>query len=190
MTDYDVTKSKRIYWASGVVSICGIIFEVLFGALGSYVLGDGVKQYTLTISLFLTGMGIGAFLSERVMKNLIQAFIVIEFVIGLIGGFSAFALFGVTAYLGSGSNAIFLYSIILIVGTLTGLELPILIRKANQIGVEINKSTARVLFSDYAGGLIGGLLFVYWFRPEFGMVKTAFLIAIVNVFIALWILLL
>jgi spermidine synthase len=188
MIDYDVTKSKRIYWASGIVSICGIIFEVLFGALGSYILGDGVKQYTLTISLFLTGMGIGAFLSERVMKNLIQAFIVIEFVIGLIGGFSAFVLFGVTAYIGGGSDAIFLYSTILIVGTLTGLELPILIRKANEIGVEMNKSTARVLFSDYAGGLIGGLLFVYWFRPEFGMVKTAFLVAIVNVLIAFWIL--
>lgn len=188
MTDISAMKSKRIYWASGIVSICGIIFEVLFGALGSYILGDGVKQYTLTISLFLTGMGIGAYLSERVMKKLIQAFIIIEFIIALIGGFSAFLLFGVTAYLGSGSDAIFLYSTILIIGTLTGLELPILIRKANEIGVQINKSTARVLFSDYAGGLIGGLLFVYLFRPEFGMVKTAFLVAIINVIVALWIL--
>ncbi|WLD94769.1 polyamine aminopropyltransferase [Alkalihalobacillus sp. AL-G] len=188
MTDNNAIKSKRIYWASGIVSICGIIFEVLFGALGSYILGDGVKQYTLTISLFLTGMGIGSFLSERVMKKLIQAFIIIEFAVAFIGGFSAFLLFGVTAYLGSGSDAIFLYATILVIGTLTGLELPILIRKANEIGVQINKSTARVLFSDYAGGLIGGLLFLFLFRPQFGLVKTAFLVAIINIIVALWVL--
>lgn len=187
MSTYEEIKTKRIYWASGIVSVCGIIFEVLFGALGSYILGDSVKQYTLTISLFLTGMGIGAFLSERIMKKLIQAFIIIEFLIALIGGFSAFLLFGITAYLGDGTDTLFLYSVILIIGMLTGLELPILIRKANEIGVKINKSTARVLFSDYAGGLVGGILFVFLLRPQFGMVKTAFIVAIINLIVALWV---
>jgi spermidine synthase len=184
----DIRKSNAIYWASGIVSICGIIFEVLFGAIGSYILGDGVKQYTLTISLFLTGMGIGASLSEHVTKNLLISFVWIEYAIALIGGFSSFLLFGINAYLSSGTDALFLYTITLLVGTLTGVELPILIRKANEIGVTLNKSTARVLFSDYAGGLIGGLLFVYYLRPELGMVKTAFFVALINVSVALWVL--
>ncbi|WP_270179573.1 polyamine aminopropyltransferase [Alkalihalobacillus sp. CinArs1] len=179
-------KSSQLYWASGIVSICGIIFEVLFGALGSYILGDGVKQYTITISLFLTGMGIGASLSEKVVKHLITRFIVIELMIGIIGGISSFAVFGITSIAGEESTAIFLYSIILIVGGLTGLELPILIRKANEIGVEMNKSTARVLFSDYAGGLVGGLLFAFYLRPEFGLVKSAFLVALINILVAFW----
>ncbi|WP_133580689.1 polyamine aminopropyltransferase [Aureibacillus halotolerans] len=179
---------NSLYWASGIVSICGIIFEVLFGALGSYILGDGVKQYTLTISLFLTGMGIGAAISEKVTKNLILSFVWIEYAIGLIGGFSAFILFGVTAYLPGGTDALVLYGITLIVGTFTGVELPVLIRKANEIGVSLSRSTARVLFSDYAGGLAGGLLFVFLLRPQFGLVKTPFLVALVNVGIALWIL--
>lgn len=187
--EQNIKQSKAIYWASGIVSVCGIIFEVLFGAAGSYLLGDGVKQYTLTISLFLTGMGIGASISEKVTKNLILSFVWIEYLIGIIGGLSTFLLFGVSAFLESGMDAFFLYSITLIVGALTGVELPILIRKANEIGVTLQKSTARVLFSDYAGGLIGGLLFVYLLRPEFGLVKTAFLVAIINVAIALWILL-
>lgn len=188
MTNLSIKQSKAIYWASGIVSICGIIFEVLFGAAGSYLLGDGVKQYTLTISLFLTGMGIGASLSEKVTKHLILSFVWIEFTIGIIGGFSTFVLFGVTAFLSSGMDAFFLYFITLVVGALTGVELPILIRKANEIGVTLQKSTARVLFSDYAGGLIGGLLFVYLFRPQFGLVKTAFIVALINVTVALWIL--
>ncbi|WP_202081151.1 polyamine aminopropyltransferase [Caldalkalibacillus salinus] len=188
MDQHKVTQSKTIYWASGIVSICGIIFEVLFGALGSYLLGDGVKQYTLTISLFLTGMGIGASLSEKVTKGLILSFIWIEILIGIIGGFSSFLMFGITAYLGSGSDALFLYLVTLTIGALTGIELPILIRKANEIGVTLQRSTARVLFSDYAGGLIGGLLFVLLLRPQFGMVKTAFLVAIVNILVAMWLL--
>lgn len=188
MTDQEsLRQSRAIYYASGIVSICGIIFEVLFGALGSYILGDGVKQYTLTISLFLTGMGIGAYLSEKVTKNLVSSFIWIEYSIGLIGGFSAMLLFGVTAYLPSGTGSLFLYSVILLVGTLTGVELPILIRKANEIGVSLQKSTAKVLFSDYAGGLVGGLLFLFLLRPYFGLVKTAFLVALINVAVALWI---
>ncbi|MFC4320473.1 polyamine aminopropyltransferase [Litchfieldia salsa] len=181
-------KAKAIYWASGIVSICGIIFEVLFGAAGSYILGDGVKQYTLTISLFLTGMGIGSVLSEKVTRNLILSFVWIEFLIALIGGFSIFLLFGVTAYLSAGTDAFFLYSITLLVGALTGVELPILIRKANEIGENLNRSAARVLFSDYTGGLIGGLLFVYILRPQLGLVKTAFVVALINACVSMWLL--
>ncbi|GGC93730.1 polyamine aminopropyltransferase 1 [Thalassobacillus devorans] len=180
-----VKQSHFIYWASGIVSICGIIFEVLFGALGSYILGDGVKQYTLTISLFLTGMGIGASISEKVMKRLIVAFIWIEFMVALIGGFSSFIMFGMTAFAPDGTDALFLYTVTLTIGALTGLELPILIRKANEIGVELNRSTARVLFSDYAGGLIGGLLFVFLLRPQLGMVKSAFFVGLINLTVAM-----
>ncbi|WP_156291467.1 polyamine aminopropyltransferase [Oceanobacillus salinisoli] len=185
MNNEAVRKSNIIYWASGIVSICGIIFEVLFGALGSYILGDGVTQYTLTISLFLTGMGIGASLSEKVMKNLILAFVWIEFSVGLIGGFSSFMMFGITAFAPTGTDAFFLYFITLLIGALTGFELPILIRKANDIGVQLNRSTARVLFSDYAGGLIGGLLFAFLLRPQFGLVKSAFLVGCINIIVAL-----
>ncbi|GAA0611148.1 polyamine aminopropyltransferase [Virgibacillus siamensis] len=185
MNETAIRQSKIIYWSSGIVSICGIIFEVLFGALGSYILGDGVKQYTLTISLFLTGMGIGASLSEKFMKNLIITFVWIEFGVAIIGGFSSFTMFGITAFAPAGTDALYIYIITLTIGALTGVELPILIRKANEIGVTINKSTARVLFSDYAGGLIGGLLFVFLFRPYFGMVKTAFLVGCINLTVAL-----
>ncbi|MFD2926220.1 polyamine aminopropyltransferase [Halobacillus naozhouensis] len=184
MNNEAIRKSRVIYWASGIVSICGIIFEVLFGALGSYILGDGVKQYTLTISLFLTGMGIGASLSEKVMKKLIITFVWIEFMVALIGGFSSFMMFGMTAFAPAGSDALFLYLITFTVGALTGVELPILIRKANEIGVELSRSTARVLFSDYAGGLIGGLLFAFYLRPQMGMVKSAFFVACINLGVA------
>lgn len=181
-------QSQFIYWASGIVSICGIVFEVLFGAIGSYILGDGVKQYTLIISLFLTGMGIGASISEKVTGNLVLSFIYIEYLVALIGGFSSLAMFTITAIGANGTDALFLYTITLIIGALTGVELPILIRKANEIGVTLERSTARVLFSDYAGGLIGGLLFVFFLRPQLGMIQSAFFVGCINLLVALVIL--
>ncbi|AKG04133.1 spermidine synthase [Salimicrobium jeotgali] len=188
MNEKGLKQSKLIYWASGIVSICGLIFEVLFGALGSYILGDGVKQYTLTISLFLTGMGVGASISERVTKDLVVAFIWTEFLVAVVGGFSSFLMFGMTAFAPAGSDALFLYTVTFTIGALTGVELPVLIRKANDIGVELNKSTARVLFSDYAGGLVGGLLFAFYLRPEMGMVKTAFFVGVINLSVAVLVL--
>ncbi|MBO8170310.1 MAG: polyamine aminopropyltransferase [Bacillaceae bacterium] len=183
-----IKQANKIYWASGIVSICGIIFEILLGAAGSYVLGDSVKQYAFIIGLFLTGMGIGAAISEKVSRQLISFFILIELGIGLIGGFSILALFAVMAYLDPGMEAFYLYSITLLIGGLTGLELPLLIRKATEIGVRLNRSAARVLFSDYAGSLIGSVLFALYLRHSLGLVKTAFVVALVNVLIALWML--
>ncbi|MCF6092558.1 polyamine aminopropyltransferase [Microaerobacter geothermalis] len=186
--EYKDNLTKKIYWASGIVSICGIIFEVLFGAAGSYILGDGVKQYTITIGLFLTGMGIGASLSERILKQLMAAFVWIEFAIALIGGTSILFLFGVMAFIGSGVEALFLYGVTVVIGALTGLELPILIRKATEIGTQLNRSAARVLFSDYAGSLIGAILFVILLRPSLGLVKTAFVVALINLLAGVWML--
>jgi len=182
-----MNKTNKLFWASAVVSIAGIVFEVLFGAVGSYVLGDGVKQYSITIGLFLTGMGIGSFLSERINKQLIQTFVIAEFAIGTIGGLSILTLFGISAYLDSGVDAIFLYLVILIVGGLTGLEMPILIRKVNELGTALNKNTARVLFFDYFGSLFGTILFVLALRTYLEFVRTAFLIAFFNILIGIYI---
>jgi spermidine synthase len=181
-----MTKVSKIYMASAIVSICGITFQVLLGALGSYTLGDSVKQYAFTIGLFLSGMGIGSFLSERVMKNLMDRFIQIEFAVALVGGFSSFLLFYILAFHDYVTGQLYLYAITVIIGALTGLELPILIRRASEIGEKLNRSTARVLFSDYAGSLIGAIGFVLLLRPWLGLIKTAFFIGFINLLVALW----
>jgi spermidine synthase len=181
-----MSKVSKIYMASAIVSICGITFQVLLGALGSYTLGDSVKQYAFTIGLFLSGMGIGSALSERMMKNLMDRFIQIEFIIAMAGGFSSFLLFYILAFHDYVTGQFFLYGITVIIGGLTGLELPILIRRASEIGEKLNRSTARVLFSDYAGSLIGAIGFVLLLRPWLGLIKTAFFIGIINIIVAIW----
>lgn len=182
----DLSTLRKIYFASAIVSICGITFQVLFGAVGSYAFGDSVATYAWTIGLFLSGMGVGSATSERLMKNLVARFIQVEFGVAIIGGTSSFLMFMVLAFYGVTTAEFYLRVVTFAVGALTGLELPILIRKAHQIGEELHRSTARVLFSDYAGSLIGAITFVLVLRPWLGMVKSAFIIGVVNAIIAIW----
>ena len=47
-----------------VIATCGLVYELLAGTLGSYVLGDSVTQFSLVIGLYLSAMGVGAWLSR------------------------------------------------------------------------------------------------------------------------------
>ncbi len=152
-----------IYLSSGIVSICGIVYQVLYGAVGSYLFGDGVLFYSITIGLFLMGMGIGASLSERIHNRLISTFVQIEYLIALIGGLSTLGAFYTLAQFGTEVSQLYLYLVITLTGALTGLELPILIRKAEEIGEESRKSVARVLLSDYGFSLIGAVGFACFY---------------------------
>ncbi|KAB8137747.1 polyamine aminopropyltransferase [Gracilibacillus oryzae] len=180
-----MSTQRYLYFSSGIVSICGIVYQVLYGAAGSYLFGDSVLFYCITIGLFLMAMGIGAALSERIKDFLVARFIQAEYMIALIGGLSIFGLFFIIAYFDAGIAQLYLYIVISLTGFFTGLELPILIRRVEDIREDISKSTARVLFFDYAGSLIGSIGFALLLRPMLGLIKTAFFIAIINAVVAL-----
>src|SRR6186713_362730 len=76
-----------------VIATCGLIYELVAGTLASYLLGDSVTQFSTIIGVYLFSMGIGSFLSRYFEKGLLQWFIRIELLVGLIGGFSAAILF-------------------------------------------------------------------------------------------------
>lgn len=177
---------NKMYLASAIVSICGIIYQVLYGGVGSYLLGNSILSYSLSIGLSLSGMGIGSLYSEKIKENLMNQFIGIEYIIAIVGGFSSFSLFMSSALLGQTNTMFILCFIMFVTGALTGVELPVLIRKANEKGQALERSTAMVLFSDYSGSLVGTLFFALFLQPKLGFIKTGFLVAMVNVIVALW----
>ncbi len=75
-----------------IIATCGLIYELVAGALASYLLGDSVKQFSFIIGTYLFSMGVGSFLAKYITKNLFDRFIDIELMIGLIGGCSSVAL--------------------------------------------------------------------------------------------------
>ena len=76
-----------------IIASCGLIYELIAGTLASYLLGDSVTQFSTVIGTYLFAMGIGSYLSRFIGKGLVAKFIAIELMVGVIGGFSATALF-------------------------------------------------------------------------------------------------
>lgn len=76
-----------------VIATCGLIYELLAGTLASYVLGDSVTQFSFVIGVYLSAMGVGAWLSRYIEDHLARYFIEIELALALLGGISAPVLF-------------------------------------------------------------------------------------------------
>ncbi len=54
--------------ATFLVAISGLIYELIAATLSSYLLGDSVRQFSLVIGIFLSSMGLGAWLSRYVSQ--------------------------------------------------------------------------------------------------------------------------
>ena len=71
-----------------LAGLCSLIYELLISTTSSYFLGDSVKQFSLTIGIYMAAMGVGSYLSKFLQKNILDWFIKIEVILGLIGGAS------------------------------------------------------------------------------------------------------
>jgi spermidine synthase len=165
-----------------VIAVCGLIYELQAATLSSFVLGDSVTQYSLIIGLYLSAMGLGAWLSGFLERGLARAFLEIELAVALVGGVSVPVL-----YLLSTRPAVFLvllYGGVLAVGTLVGLELPLLMRIVRE-RLEFKDVVSRVLTFDYAGALVASLLFPLFFLPQLGLVRTSLVTGTINALVAL-----
>jgi spermidine synthase len=166
-----------------VIASCGLVYELIAGALASYLLGDSVTQFSTVIGTYLFAMGIGSYLSRHVGKGLVAKFVTIELAVGLVGGSSAAALFLVFSYLAS--FRLVLYFFVTVVGVLVGLEIPLLLRILRG-RLEFKDLVSEVLTFDYLGALIASLLFPIVLAPKLGLVRTCFLFGILNAVVAGW----
>jgi spermidine synthase len=166
-----------------VIATCGLVYELIAGALASYLLGDSITQFSTVIGVYLFSMGIGSWLSRFINKNLIAIFIQVEILIGFVGGISAALLFVSFEYIES--FRILLYFLVCLIGTLVGFEIPILMRILEG-QLSFKDLVSKVFTFDYIGALLASLLFPLVLVPHLGLVKTSFLFGIFNVSVGLW----
>jgi spermidine synthase len=166
-----------------IIATCGLVYELLAGTLASYVLGDSVTQFSLIIGLYLSALGVGAWLSGFIDTELAKKFIEVEIAVALLGGLSAPLLFLSFARLSY--FQVILYSIVLGIGTLVGLEIPLLMRILKD-QLDFKDLVARVLTFDYIGALIASLLFPLFLVPKLGLVRTSLAFGILNAAVGLW----
>ena len=166
-----------------VIASCGLVYELIAGALASYLLGDSVTQFSTVIGTYLFAMGIGSYLSRHVGRGLVRKFVAIELAVGLVGGSSAALLFVAFSYLTS--FRLVLYFFVCVIGVLVGLEIPLLLRILKG-RLEFKDLVSEVLTFDYLGALVASLVFPIVLAPKLGLVRTCFLFGILNAVVAGW----
>lgn len=166
-----------------LIAACGLIYELIAGALASYLLGDSILQFSTVIGAYLFAMGIGSWMSKFLARGLVERFITIELMVGLVGGFSSTILFLAFAY--TDAFRLLLYLMVLVIGILVGLEIPLLMRILKE-RFQFHDLIANVLTFDYLGALGASLLFPLVLVPKLGMVRSALLFGLVNAGVALW----
>ena len=165
-----------------VIATAGLVYELVIAAVASYVLGDSVRQFSMIIGVYLSAMGLGAYLSRSIESQLELVFIDVELAAALIGGLSAPLLF--IAFSFTQLFQLILYSTVVLVGVLVGLELPLLIRILKR-DFEFKDLIAKSLTFDYAGALLGSLAFSLVLMPGLGLVRASLLCGLLNASAAL-----
>ena len=161
-----------------VAAACGIVYELLIGSVSSYFLGNSVEQYSLTIGFFLFAMGLGSWISRAVHGKLIRRLVALELWLGLFGGLTVPVLYLAHAY-----TSVYKYLmlvIILIIGTLIGLEIPLLTRILRRHG-SLRTILSNVLSVDYVGALTAAVLFPFFCLPVLGAFHTSLVAGGLNV---------
>ncbi len=177
-----ISEVRLLLFSVFVLSLCGIIYELVLGSLAAYLLGNPVQQYSITIGVFLSSMGLGSYLSRFLRKDLLKDFIIIEAALGFAGGVSVLIL----SYLFSFSPYYFLLHLffLIIIGALVGLEIPLITRIIKKYG-PFKNIISNVLTLDYMGGLAGAVLFPLVLFPFIGRLLTGITVGIINIIIAL-----
>ncbi|HEV7498940.1 MAG TPA: polyamine aminopropyltransferase [Vicinamibacteria bacterium] len=177
-------RSPLVYLTVLVVATCGLVYELVAGTLASYVLGDSVTQFSTVIGVYLSALGLGSYLSRYVQRGLARRFVEVELAVALLGGASAPLLFLSFGFLPQFFRLV-LYGVVLLVGTLVGLEIPLVLRLLRE-SVDFKELVAKVLTFDYIGALIASLLFPIFLVPHLGLVRTSLLFGVANAGVGLW----
>lgn len=175
-------KSLILKIALFATGLSGIVAEYILSTLASYFLGDSIFQFTVVVSLMLFSMGLGSQLTPLFKKELLEKFIIIEFLLSILVSFSAILVYIISGY--SMYTGVYLYSLSIAIGLMIGLEIP-LVTRLNQEYEALRLNIASVMSYDYFGSLLGGLFFAFFGLPYLGLTYTPFVLGGINFAVAI-----
>ncbi len=195
-----------LYFSTFLLAACSILYELLIAHALSLLAANTVVWYSVTVGLFLLGMGLGSFVSDYLGKKNgpKNSLVTVELLLSLLGILAVpIVHFGHTIYLyayvwnygGLGIVAFYgsAFLTTLIIGFLTGIELPLLMRIHDEEDAaveEVNEndgiraSASTLLGIDYLGSLIGALAFPMVLLPHFELLTIGFTVCFINIAVA------
>ncbi len=166
-----------------VIATCGLVYELVAGALASYLLGDSVKQFSFIIGVYLFSMGVGSYFAKYVKNNLIDTFVEVEILVGIIGGISSVVLFYLFNTIQHFEPVLYLF--VFVTGCLVGLEIPLLMNILKD-RIAFKDLVSNVFAFDYIGALLASILFPLVLIPSLGIIKTPLFFGLINISIAIF----
>jgi len=162
----------------------GFIFECILGTVASYILGNSIEQFSVTISLMMLMMGVAGWWQHRLSDdNLIEKFLGVEAALALLGGFAPIAVYGAYATMET-HFALVQYFFVTSIGFLIGLEIPLVLRINRQFAPQLKSNIATVFSTDYVGAFLGALVWAFFLLRYFPLTETSFLAAGLNFLVA------
>lgn len=177
---------RKLMLTTFIISGCSMVYELLISAVSSYLLGDSISQFSITIGLYMCAMGLGSYLSKYIKEHLFDWFVFVEIGVGILGGTSALILFLANIYLES--YQLIMYLEIILIGILVGLEIPLLTRIIESNAGNLRITLSSIFSFDYIGGLVGSIAFPLILLPQLGYFATSFLVGGLNLAVSLFIL--
>ncbi|MCK5825094.1 MAG: polyamine aminopropyltransferase [Ichthyobacteriaceae bacterium] len=185
MDTKQVNQSYVLKIALFLTGISGIVAEYVLSTLASYFLGNSIVQWTMILSIMLFSMGLGSRLSQMIKSKLIEKLIIIEFTLSILTSLSALTVYTISAF--TEYTGFFIYLLSIAIGTLIGLEIPIVTR-INEQYEPLRVNIASVMEKDYFGSLVGGVFFAFVGLPYLGISYTPFVLGVTNFVVAIWLL--
>lgn len=177
----DVT--PKVAWllaATFVVAVAGLIYELIAATIASYLLGDSIRQFSFVIGVFLSAMGVGAYVS-RFVGDALSGFVRAQMALGVIGGALGPLLF--FSYAWYGTVGLPLYGGLIAIGILSGMEIPLISRVMKEIGAAEFRFE-NVLTADYIGALAASLAFPLLIIPNLSLMAASLAFGALNLMVA------
>jgi spermidine synthase len=164
----------------------GLVNEYVLATTASYILGDSIVQWSLTIATMMVMMGLGCWVQKFFAEQgLVDKFAIIEVFLALVGGFAPLANYTVFGY----EPELYQFAslgLAALIGLFVGLEIPLVMRINARFTDSLKVNAAWVFGLDYVGSFVGAIVWLLWLLPNFPLTELSFIVSGANFLVALF----
>lgn len=196
---------------TSILAFCSIVYELLLSNTLAIVTGNYIFWQTLTVGIYIGGLGLGAYFSEK-LKDTYQNILNVELGLSFLGAICVVYVYifhGIYKYMdnlffftGDFHSSYYLQNMFLLkiffflaiqgltlaIGLLSGFEIPLMIKMAEDRLGQSEENVHKILGINYLGTLLGTICFAYFLLPKLDVIKTSVAVALLNLAVCLYML--
>ena len=192
-----------------ILAFCSIVYELLLANTLALVTGNYIWWQSLTIGVYIGGLGVGAYYSDK-LKDTYKSIINVEIALSFLGVVSVVYIYllhgsykyidNLFYYTGDFRSVVYLQnlfalkfmffglvqSLTLMIGLLSGFEIPLMMRIAEDRLGEGSDNEYQIFGINYIGTLVGTTFFAYLLLPKLDVIKTSVVVAMLNLAVCIY----